>query len=272
MIRNFASKIGGRQAGRSWVDQFIKRYDVNLLSRWTSGMDTNRKRADLAFKYSLYFKLLQRKIKQYNVNLRHTYNIDEKGFLISILLRMKRIFTKQRYKEGGIKQIIQDGNCKWITTIAYICADGLTLTPALIYQALTGNIQDTWLQDFDPTVHKAFFASSPSGWTNNSLGLQWLEQVFNRETKAKARQSYRLLLLDGHGLHVTMEFIDYCDKNKILLALYPPHSTYTLQPLDVCLFKPLSTAYSAALADYIDKCQGLLGITKRDFFRLFNQA
>ena len=96
-------------------------------------MDTNRKRANLAFKYSLYFKLLQRKIKQYNVNLRHTYNIDEKGFLISILSRMKRIFTKRRYKEGGIKQIIQDSNREWITTIACICADESTLTPALIY-------------------------------------------------------------------------------------------------------------------------------------------
>ena len=96
-------------------------------------MDTNRKKADSAFKYSLYFKLLRRKIKQYNVDPRHTYNMDEKGFLINILLRIKRIFTKRRYKEGGIKQIIQDGNRKWITTIACICANGSSLTPALIY-------------------------------------------------------------------------------------------------------------------------------------------
>ena len=146
------------------------------------------------------------------------------------------------------------------------------LTPALIYQAVSGNIQDTWLQDFDPTVHKSFFASSPSGWTNNNLGLAWLKQVFDRETKAKARQSYRLLILDGHGSHVTMEFIQYCDKNKILLAIYPPHSTHTLQPLDVCLFKPLSSAYSSELADFMDKCQGLSSITKRDFFRMFYNA
>jgi hypothetical protein len=112
MIRNFASEIGGRQAGKSWVNWFIKRFDVDLVSRWTSSIDTNRKKANSAFKYSLYFKLLRRKIKQYNVNLRHTYNIDEKGFLISILLRIKQIFTKQRYKDGGIKQIIQDSNRK----------------------------------------------------------------------------------------------------------------------------------------------------------------
>ena len=143
MIRNFASEIGGRQAGRSWVDRFIRRYDVDLISRWTSGMDTNRKRADSAFKYSLYFELLRRKIEQYNVDPRHTYNMDEKGFLIGILSKMKRIFSKQRYEAGATKQIIHDGNREWITTIACICADGSTLTPALIYQALTSNLQDT---------------------------------------------------------------------------------------------------------------------------------
>ncbi|KAF1359492.1 hypothetical protein EJ07DRAFT_166062 [Lizonia empirigonia] len=35
------------------------------------------------------------------------------------------------------------------------------------------------------------------------------------------------------------------------------------------MFSPLSCAYSAALADFMDMCQGLSSITKRDFFRLF---
>ena len=57
-----------------------------------------------------------------------------------------------------------------------------------------------------------------------------------------------------------------------MLAIYPPHSTHTLQPPDVCMFKPLSTAYSKGLSYFMDKCQGLSSITKRDFFRLFNRA
>ena len=69
-----------------------------------------------------------------------------------------------------------------------------------------------------------------------------------------------------------MKFIDYCDKHKILLCLYPPHSTHTLQPLDICLFGPLSQAYSSELAQFLHKSQGLTSITKRDFFRLFNAA
>ena len=83
---------------------------------------------------------------------------------------------------------------------------------------------------------------------------------------------YRLLILDGHGSHVSMKFIDYCDKNKILLAIYPPHSTHSLQPLDVCLFGPLSQAYSKQLVDFMQESMAFSALTKRDFFRLFHQA
>jgi hypothetical protein len=40
------------------------------------------------------------------------------------------------------------------------------------------NVQDTWLEDFDPDEHDCFFTSTPSGWTNDGLGLAWLE-IFN---------------------------------------------------------------------------------------------
>ena len=33
MIRNFASEIAGREAGKSWVDRFIQRHDIDLVSR-----------------------------------------------------------------------------------------------------------------------------------------------------------------------------------------------------------------------------------------------
>ena len=34
-----------------------------------------------------------------------------------------------------------------------------------------------------------------------------------------------------------MDLIDYCNDNKILLAIFPPHATHTLQPLNVGMFK-----------------------------------
>ena len=269
MVRNFASEIGGRPAGKSWPSRFVERHKLKLISRWTTGMDATRHKADSAFKYTLYFELLKRKIEQYSIDSRHIYNMDEKGFLMGVLSKSKRLFSRRQYERGKVRHILQDGNREWITTIACICADGSALSPGLIYHSTSGKLQDSWLQDFDVTKHNAFFASSPSGWTNNEIGVSWLKDVFDRETKAKARQSYRLLILDGHGSHVTMDFIEFCDANKILLAIFPPHSTHTLQPLDVCVFGPLAGAYSAGLASFMESCQGLCRITKRDFFRLF---
>jgi hypothetical protein len=69
-----------------------------------------------------------------------------------------------------------------------------------------------------------------------------------------------------------MKFFNYYDDNKILLATYPPHSTHSLQPLDVGIFSPLSHANSSELEAYLHISMGLSHITKRDFFRLFFPA
>jgi hypothetical protein len=269
MIQSFASTIARKQVSLSWVDCFVRRHAESLISRWTAGIDSNRHKADSLAKYKLYFELLQQKIEQYSIEAWHTYNIDEKGFLLGITSRTKRIFNRPLYQSKAVRQAIQDGSCEWISLIACICADGSALDPALIYQAASTNIQSSWIEDLNPQHHQVFVTVSESGWSNNQIGLAWLQQVFDRLTKSKARQSYRLLILNGHGSHVTMDFIDYCDRNRILLAIYPPHSTHTLQPLDVCAFKPLSTAYSNQLSAFLQNSQGLASIAKRDFFTLF---
>ena len=67
------------------------------------GLNYNRSRVDSAFKYLLYFKLLRKKIKQYNIEPQYIYNINKKGFLIGIVSKTKRIFLRRRYKEGLAK-------------------------------------------------------------------------------------------------------------------------------------------------------------------------
>jgi hypothetical protein len=269
MLQNFAKEITGTKPGICWPHRFLKMYNEELISCYTTGIDSSRKRADSAYKYALYFELMARKIKEYGIEPRDMYNMDEKGFLIGVLSKGKRIFSRCWYEQGGFKQRLQDGNREWITIIGCICADRTSLSPGLIYQAVSRDIQDTWLQDFNPNDHYCFFQSSPSGWTNDELGYAWLTSIFDRETKKKARRHWRLLILDGHGSHITMKFINFCDANKILLAIYPPHSTHSLQPLDVSLFGPLSQAYSARLEHFMHECQGISHITKWDFFGLF---
>jgi hypothetical protein len=225
MIRNFASAVAKELVSESWVTRFINRHGIHLISQWATGMDSNRHQADSGDKYSLYFKLLSETMAQYGVEPRHTYNMDEKGFLIGITGRSKRVFSRRMWEKKEVRAALQDGSREWITLLACVCADGSALPPSLIYQAAGKAVQSSWVEDVEAESHSVHVASSPSGWTNNDICLAWLEQVFDRYTKAKARRSYRLLILDGHGSHVTMDFISYCDQNKILLVVLPPHST-----------------------------------------------
>jgi hypothetical protein len=43
---------------------------------------------------------------------------------------------------------------------------------------------------------------------------------------------YRLLLFDGYSSHLTFQFLEYCNKKKIIPFCFSPYTTHLLQPLD----------------------------------------
>lgn len=200
---------------------------------------------------------------------RNMYNMDEKGFLIGYLTKSKRVFTKALFDNQKLMGTAQDGSRTWVTVVATICADGTSLSPGIIYEGQPNTVQDSWLDGVKEEDHLAFLASSANGCTNDELGFDWLVNLFDRETKEKAKRDWRLLYLDGHGSHLTIRFLDWCQPNKVLVAVYPPHSTHRLQPLDVSLFAPLATSYSKGLDEHMRQSERLTGVTKRDFLRLF---
>jgi hypothetical protein len=88
----------------------VQKYPDRLISKWTTGMDNCRHKADSGRKYSLYFDLLRDKIDQYQVEACHIYNMDEKGFMLEVVGRSKRIFSKASYKARKRRSTIQDGS------------------------------------------------------------------------------------------------------------------------------------------------------------------
>jgi hypothetical protein len=141
-------------------------------------MDRNRHVADSEESYRRYFGLLHSKMRQYDVEAENVYNMDEKGFFVGITGRSKRVFSKAAWQHKEKTQALQDGSREWITVIAAVCADGKTLPPALIFQGTKG-LQSTWVDDIEAGEHGVFLGHSPSGWSNNDLGLAWLEQLFD---------------------------------------------------------------------------------------------
>ncbi|KAL3712911.1 hypothetical protein TMatcc_001613 [Talaromyces marneffei ATCC 18224] len=102
MLANFAREISGKEPGKNWASRWLKAHSDKVISRYSTGLDSDRKKADSAYKYALYFELIGRKIWQYNLGPEQIYNMDEKGFMlgeaISSIFRMEI--------ENGLQQLV----------------------------------------------------------------------------------------------------------------------------------------------------------------------
>ena len=178
MVQRYASDIAQKPVSDAWVSRFVYRNNDQLTTQWSTSMDRDCHNADSGEKYTRYFELLREKIDFYDILPENTYNMDKKGFMIGAVGRMKRIFSKRLFKRKQFRQQLQDGNREWISLLACVCADGTAIALGLIYAAELKNIQDTWVEDVKVGEHMCFFGTSQSGWSNDGIGLAWLQQTF----------------------------------------------------------------------------------------------
>ena len=63
------------------------------------------------------------------------------------------------YEKGKLLDAGQGGSQEWVTILTTISMDESFLPPSFIYQAASGNLQDIWLEIFNPEIQSAYFAS-----------------------------------------------------------------------------------------------------------------
>jgi hypothetical protein len=178
--------------------------------------------------------LVQETKQKYGIVNDDVHNFDETGFTMGKISAQMVITGSEA---AGRKKVIQPGNREWVTVIQGVSAAGYLLPPFVIFAGSV--LIDVWFKDLP---RDWILKVSLNGWTNNQLALAWLEH-FDKHTKLSAVGAYRLLILDGHESHSSLEFQDLCKEKKIILRYMPPHSSHLLQPLDVGCFAPLKRRY-----------------------------
>jgi hypothetical protein len=174
-----------------------------------------------------------------------------------------RVITRAEYY--GRRSVLQPGNRTWVTTIESINASGWALPPTIIFKGKV--YKESW---FDNLPSNWRFEVSPKGWTSDEIGLRWLQKVFIPSTNSRTLGQYRLLILDGHGSHLTPQFDQICSENKIIPICMPAHSSHLLQPLDIGCFAVLKRSYGS-LVDQKMRL-GVNHIDKLDFLAAYPQA
>jgi hypothetical protein len=101
------------------------------------------------------------------------------------------------------------------------------------------------------------------------MGLEWLKH-FDRCITKRSYSRYRLLILDGHESHDSVDFEAYCKRNKNIALYMPPHSSHLLQPLDVGCFRLLKKDYGREL-EHLIRCF-ITHVSKIEFFPAFYAA
>jgi hypothetical protein len=100
--------------------------------------------------------------------------------------------------------------------------------------------------------------------------LEWFRHVFDPQTKSQANGRPRLLIMDGFGAHESLEVLQFCHENSIILCRLPSHTSHKLQPCDVAVFGPLKTAYRERVEELYRGGANTVG--KQHFTLLYSQA
>jgi hypothetical protein len=246
--------------GKNWAKAFEKRHPETAARRVTA-LDWNRHENNIAGKMTHWFEVIGKVLRDPAIVAENVYNMDETGVMLSMLGSVKVLVgkdDKRNHRGARVKRTT-------VTAIECISADGRYLNPMIIWPATIH--RSNWTTFPTPGWH---YACNESGYTDSNISLQWLKRVFDPETKECANGRPRVLILDGFGTHETLEIIEYCFANDIILCRLPSHTSHKLQPCDVAAFGPLKTAYR----EQVERLErgGVNAIGKEHFTCLYKPA
>ena len=81
-------------------------------------------------------------------------------------------------------------------------ADGRVLKPGIIFKGK--DLQKQWFIEEFRKFADWFYITSPNGWTDNHIALEWLTEVYLPQTQPSDPSNALLIILDGHGSHASV--------------------------------------------------------------------
>jgi len=92
----------------------------------------------------------------------------------------------------------------WTSFIEAVTATGRALKPGIIFKGK--ELQKQWFLNEFELIADWHYITSPNGWTNNHIALEWLKDVYLPQTEPRDASDARLIILDGHGSHAQVSF------------------------------------------------------------------
>lgn len=247
-------------AGKEWLSGFLKRNPAVAL-RIPEATSLARAAGFNRQRVSGFFKLLQNVVADEKLSPSRIYNMDETGF--TAVQKPQKVFAqKGKHQVGAITSLERGRN---VTFVCCVSATGHYVPPMIIYPRKRLKPELT-----EGAPAGSVFKCQEKGWINTELFAAWLEHFISIVHPSLDEKV--LLILDGHVSHTqNIAALSRAREVGILMLSLPPHCTHRLQPLDLTLFKPLSTFYNQAVDSWMRANPGI-PVGEQRITRFFGEA
>ncbi|KAJ5982467.1 hypothetical protein N7451_012567 [Penicillium sp. IBT 35674x] len=249
--------------GINWPSQFVKRHP-NLSTRLPRKHNDQRALSEDPRVIESWFDLLQRTVVKWGIASDDIFNFDESGFAMGVGAT-RTIITSAEYH--GSRAFLQAGDCEWVTSVECIRASGRVFPPLFVFKGaqFPEHLRSHPIFSQDG----ARLTMGLNGGTTDRLGVWWLKHHFIPNIGTRVGK-YCLLILNGHGDHLTPEFDQICEDNQIIAIYVPGSASHLLQPLDVGCFWILKARYGEGVSTVTRN--GVTTIDKGNFLDLIANA
>jgi len=161
--------------------------------------------------------------------------MDETG--VTTVQSPNRVVARRGYKQVG--SIVSAERGTLVTMACAISAIGNNIPPFFVFPRV--HYKDHFVANGPPGSNGS---ANPSGWMQEKDFILFLKHFHNHVKSTTERPV--LLLLDNHGLHLSIEGLNFAKKSGIIMLFFPPHCSHKLQPLDRTVFGPFKKYLNTA--------------------------
>ncbi|XP_044720144.1 DDE superfamily endonuclease domain-containing protein [Hirsutella rhossiliensis] len=177
--------------GRHWVEKFIQRHP-ELRSKAGRRQEANRFDSFTPKAVHWYFDI--REMEYGWIKPENTVNVDEGGIMsgfvwwLAVRTPNGRLFSRDPSPEVGP---LYRGHHR----------RRARLDSGIIFKGKY--LQAQWFKEEFRRFADWHYITSPNGWTDNHIAVEWLEEVYLPQTRPDDDSETRLIILDRHGSHAT---------------------------------------------------------------------